>query len=53
VEEIGSTDPEAVLNGIAVDAESGRLWLTGKRWPTMFEVRVVPAADLPPPGVSG
>ncbi|MGH8825769.1 MAG: glutaminyl-peptide cyclotransferase [Jiangellaceae bacterium] len=53
VEEIGSTDPEAVLNGIAVDARSGRLWVTGKRWPTMFEVRVVPAADLPPPGVSG
>lgn len=53
VEEIGSTDPEAVLNGIAVDAGSGRLWLTGKRWPTMFEVRVVPAADLPPPGGLG
>ncbi|HEX6576888.1 MAG TPA: glutaminyl-peptide cyclotransferase [Jiangellaceae bacterium] len=53
VEEIGATDPEAVLNGIAVDAASGRLWLTGKRWPTMFEVRVVPAAGLPLPGAAG
>jgi len=53
MEEIGSTDPEAVLNGIAVDAGSGRLWLTGKLWPTMFEVQVVPATELPPPGVSG
>ncbi|HET6728975.1 MAG TPA: glutaminyl-peptide cyclotransferase [Jiangellaceae bacterium] len=53
VEEIGSNDPEAVLNGIAVDGGSGRLWLTGKRWPTIFEVRVVPAADLPPPGGLG
>lgn len=53
VEEIGSTDPEAVLNGIAVDARAGRLWLTGKRWPTMFEVRVLPAMGLPPPGGFG
>jgi glutamine cyclotransferase len=53
VGEVGSADPEAVLNGIAVDAGSGRLWLTGKRWPTTFEVRVVPAAGLPPPGVGG
>ena len=51
MEEIGSTDPEAVLNGIAVDAGSGRLWLTGKLWPTIFEVQVLPATDLPPPGV--
>lgn len=51
VEEIGSTDPDAVLNGIAVDARSGRLWMTGKRWPTMFEVRVIGGGDLPPPGL--
>jgi glutaminyl-peptide cyclotransferase len=53
VDEVGSSDPEDVLNGIAVDGESGLLWLTGKRWPTMFEVRVVPGAELPVPGVDG
>jgi glutamine cyclotransferase len=29
---------EAVLNGIAWDAENGRLFVTGKNWPTMYEV---------------
>ncbi len=51
VDEVGATDHNDVLNGIAVDPESGRLWLTGKRWPTLFEVRIVPGGDLPPPGL--
>jgi glutamine cyclotransferase len=51
VGEVGSSDPEEVLNGIAVDGESGRLWLTGKRWPTVFEVRIVPGTLLPEPGL--
>jgi len=51
VTEVGATDPDDVLNGIAVDPASGRLWLTGKRWPTLFEVRIVPGDDLPPPGL--
>ena len=29
-----------VLNGIAYDAESDRLFITGKRWPKIFEVRL-------------
>lgn len=33
-------DPEAVLNGIAFDEETGRLFVTGKLWPKLFEVRV-------------
>lgn len=33
-------DPEAVLNGIAHDPDSGRLFVTGKLWPKLFEVRV-------------
>lgn len=33
-------DPEAVLNGIAHDAQTGRLFVTGKLWPKLFEVRV-------------
>jgi glutaminyl-peptide cyclotransferase len=51
VSEVGSSDPEEVLNGIAVDGESGRLWLTGKRWPTVFEVRIMPGTLLPEPGL--
>jgi glutamine cyclotransferase len=32
-----------VLNGIAYDAEADRLFLTGKCWPKLFEVRLRPA----------
>lgn len=31
-----------VLNGIAYDPATKRLWVTGKNWPTLFEVRVKP-----------
>jgi glutamine cyclotransferase len=34
------TDPEAVLNGIAYDESSDRLFVTGKLWPKLFEVRL-------------
>ncbi len=32
---------EAVLNGIAYDPEAKRLFVTGKLWPKLFEIRVV------------
>lgn len=35
-------DAEAVLNGIAYDSEHKRLFVTGKLWPAVFEIRVVP-----------
>jgi glutamine cyclotransferase len=31
-----------VLNGIAWDAETERLFVTGKNWPWLFEVELVP-----------
>jgi glutaminyl-peptide cyclotransferase len=31
-----------VLNGIAYDAERNRLFVTGKLWPTLFEIRLRP-----------
>lgn len=31
-------DSEAVLNGIAWDDKSGKLYVTGKRWPKLFEI---------------
>lgn len=33
-----------VLNGIAYDARGGRLFVTGKRWPKLFEIRIKPKA---------
>lgn len=36
------SNPEAVLNGIAFDAAHNRLFVTGKLWPKLFEIRVVP-----------
>jgi glutamine cyclotransferase len=33
---------ESVLNGIAYDTKRGRLFVTGKQWPTVFEIQVVP-----------
>ncbi|MDX1487622.1 MAG: glutaminyl-peptide cyclotransferase, partial [Acidiferrobacterales bacterium] len=35
---------EDVLNGIAWDAGSQRLFVTGKLWPKLFEIEIVPAA---------
>jgi len=32
---------ESVLNGIAYDAERDRLFVTGKQWPWVFEIKVV------------
>jgi len=36
--------PGAVLNGIAYDAEHDRLFVTGKLWPKLFEIKVIPEA---------
>ncbi len=37
------SDPEAVLNGIAYDAAHDRLFVTGKLWPKLFEIKIIPA----------
>jgi glutamine cyclotransferase len=36
------SEPEAVLNGIAYDPEHDRLFVTGKLWPSLFEIKVIP-----------
>lgn len=38
--ELESSD--AVLNGIAYDPTTNRLFVTGKLWPKLFEIRIVP-----------
>jgi glutaminyl-peptide cyclotransferase len=32
---------EDVLNGIAYDAKSDRVFVTGKQWPKLYEIRLV------------
>ena len=32
---------EMVLNGIAYDAQNNRLFVTGKDWPSLFEIKLV------------
>jgi glutaminyl-peptide cyclotransferase len=39
---------ESVLNGIAYDAQHDRLFVTGKQWPKVFEIRVIPNASAKP-----
>ena len=39
----GASDPNAVLNGIAHIPETDHFYLSGKMWPTLYEVRFVPA----------
>jgi glutamine cyclotransferase len=38
----GTTSPDAVLNGIAYDSKQHRLFVTGKLWPQLFEIDLVP-----------
>jgi glutaminyl-peptide cyclotransferase len=34
--------PEGVLNGIAYDGVHDRLFVTGKLWPLLFEIKIIP-----------
>jgi glutaminyl-peptide cyclotransferase len=36
----GRRDREAVLNGIAYDQQNDRLFVTGKNWPRLYEIRL-------------
>ena len=36
------TEPVDVLNGIAYDVETDRLFVTGKLWPRLFEIELIP-----------
>jgi glutaminyl-peptide cyclotransferase len=41
---------ESVLNGIAYDAQHDRLFVTGKQWPAIFEIKVVEPVHAKPQG---
>jgi glutamine cyclotransferase len=49
-EELRTSETD-VLNGIAYDPESGRLFVTGKLWPELYEIRLLPSA-LPFPSIN-
>ncbi len=38
--QVGATNPDAVPNGIAYDKKTNRLYVTGKDWPTLFEIKL-------------
>lgn len=38
----GESGPDNVLNGIAYDAKRDRLFVTGKRWPKLYEIKLTP-----------
>lgn len=42
-----------VLNGIARDPADGALWVTGKRWPWLYRVELVPSNNVSKAGQGG
>lgn len=46
VRDADQDDSNAVLNGIAFDPATETFWLTGKFWPTMYNVRIVSTTRL-------
>ena len=50
-----AVDFENVLNGIAHDPATGRVWVTGKRWPELYEIAVpgLPTGGAPLSGLGG
>ena len=40
LKDTGTDTDVDVLNGIAWDREGGRIFVTGKNWPRLFEIRI-------------
>ena len=40
-------EPVDVLNGIAYDKKNNRLFVTGKLWPSLFEIELIPVSPNP------
>lgn len=49
-EQMNASPNADVLNGIAYDAASDRIFITGKRWKQLFEIKVVPQPEATPAG---
>jgi glutamine cyclotransferase len=37
-----SDDPNSVLNGIAYNSQTNRLFITGKNWPNLYQIAITP-----------
>ena len=37
-----NSNPNAVLNGIAYDQQNNRLFVTGKDWPNIYQIKLIP-----------
>ena len=44
IQDLKNQKPNNVLNGIAYDANGDRLFVTGKMWPHIFEIKLIPSA---------
>lgn len=44
VARVGLTDRDSVANGIAYDRAKHRIFVTGKNWPELFEIRLAKTA---------
>jgi glutaminyl-peptide cyclotransferase len=45
-----SPNPDAVLNGIGYDRQHDRLFVTGKNWPHLYEIKLTPPRPIPKAG---
>jgi len=43
IQDLEDLDTNNILNGIAYDAEEERLFVTGKRWSQLFEIKLIPS----------
>ena len=48
VAQVRSSPHNYVLNGVAYHPSSGRLYVTGKQWDHMYQLRIVPQPSLGP-----
>lgn len=46
IQDLKNQDPNNVLNGIAYDSNTNRLFITGKMWPHIFEIKLIPQHSL-------
>ena len=44
IQDLKNQDPNNVLNGVAYDANGDRLFVTGKMWSHIFEIKLIPSA---------
>jgi glutaminyl-peptide cyclotransferase len=44
IQDLKNQDPNNVPNGIVYDASGDRLFVTGKMWPHIFEIKLIPSA---------